>query len=96
MNIIPTMIGLLFGLLIITTTFSFNSNELSLPDDEYNNAKQAYAYHIEKIGCETKCGPHSSLAARMWINEYRKDHNLTYNEFLCAVWYNDMEGWFYY
>ena len=68
-----------------------------MPFEEFSNAKTAYEYHIEMTNCTGhNCGPSCSLQARIWIDEYRDDHNLTYNEFLCAVWFNDQSDWFYY
>ena len=68
-----------------------------MPFEEFSNAKTAYEYHIEKTNCTGyNCGPSCSLQARMWIDEYREDHNLTDDEFLCAVWFNDQSDWFYY
>lgn len=87
----------IIGFIIVSSMTCLFINETMLPIKEGNNAETAYEYHIEKTNCTGyNCGPSCSLQARMWIDEYRDDHNLTCDEFCCAVWFNDQSDWFYY
>jgi len=91
------LICVLIGCTIVIPLVCITFEDTLLPIKEGNNAKIAYAYHNEKTGCNgSSCGPSCSLEARMFIDEYRHDHNLTHEQFLCAAWFNDMEDWFYY
>jgi len=83
--------------LVVISILFITVDDKFLPIKEGNNAKIAYAYHNEKIGCNgSNCNPCCSMQARKWIDEYRHDYNLTHEQFLCAVWFNDMDDWFYY
>ena len=68
-----------------------------MPFEEFSNADIAYEWKSEQTNCTGyNCGPGCSLQACMWIDDYRVAHNLTCEEFVCAVWFNDQSDWFYY
>ena len=91
------LIYVLVSCTIVISILCIVFEDTVLPIKEGKNAKIAYEYHIEKTNCiGSNCGPSCSLQARMWIDEYRQDYNLTHEQFLCAVWFNDMDDWFYY
>ena len=82
---------------LVLMVWTFYLDAVIMPFEEFSNAETAYEYHSEKTNCtDYNCGPSCSLQACIWIDEYREDHNLTYNDFLCAVWFNDQSNWFYY
>lgn len=64
------------------------------PQPEYNNAKTAWDWYTKHYN-ESVDKPTCSLMARQWIYDYREYHNITYEQFPCAVPTNAHDDWIY-
>lgn len=98
--LVKLALGMTIGVVLFMTVMGMAAYERpDLPPVEGHNAEQAYEWYAETH--DTGAWGHlehptCSLMAREWIDKYRAHHNLTREEYPCAVWYNDMQDWFYY